>query len=152
MRGRHTLPRDRSVRLQVLLLGLVTLALAVLPGAGTSAASPTASVAAAPRDGAFTGRTAQGRSISLTVRGGAIRRLRYGFKVGGCGQTAQTTGRIRVRGGRFRSSSSTFDPISLRSYTTTVAGTFNTPSSVRGTIRASTPCGSRRVTYRATRR
>lgn len=115
------------------------------------ASSPTGSAAAAPQNGVFKGRTAQGKSFSLTVKGGVVRKLKYAFKIGGCGVETTTTGKIRVSGGKFRHSSSQFDPNALRSLTTVIEGRFTTPTSVKGAIKAETACGSKKIGFSARR-
>jgi hypothetical protein len=144
--------RVQGLRVGLLVVALATLALGALSNPGAGASSASRGGAAPPSNGAFKGSTSQGRAVSLTVRGGAIRTLKYAFKVAGCSQTVNTSGRIPVKGGKFRSSSSTFDPVALRNYTTTITGTFNTSRNVRGAIKASTACGSKRITYTARHR
>lgn len=121
----------------------------VLSTVGAGASAPTGTLAAAPQNGVFEGSTAQGKPFSLKVKGGFVRKLKYKFNVGGCGIEATTTGKIPVSGGKFRTSSSQFDPNTLRSYETVIKGEFTTSTKVKGVINAGTPCGSKKIKYSA---
>ena len=136
----------RHTALVLVAAGLGVLALSAV-GAGASA--PTGVVSAAPQNGLFKGSTAQGKPFSLKAKGGSVRKLKYKFQVGGCGVESTTTGKIPVSRGKFRHSSSQFDPNTLRSYETVVKGKFTTSTKVKGTINAGTPCGSKKIRYSA---
>lgn len=121
----------------------------VLACAGLLALPSVTSGAVTPNSGTFRGTTAQGYAVSLTVKGGAIKVLKFRYQVGGCGATVNVTGKIPVSGGKFRYSSSSYDPTAGRTLTTVVTGTFGTSNSIKGSIKASTACGSKSIGYKA---